>query len=132
MEPKEAVAPTLRPNELYANLPPINNVYDAFRDLLERILHKEEFSIILDIAVAGGLMMNVATMCSGTEAPIFALKLLQAEFFALTGLELLRTRHLFSVEIEPYKQAYIRRNTDAPVFRDVRDFAVPDLHNIDM
>ena len=55
--------------------------------------------------------LRVATICSGTEAPIIALELL--------GIPM---RHLFSCEIEPVKQAYIYRNFAPDVlFRDVRD-----------
>ena len=55
--------------------------------------------------------LRIATICSGTEAPIIALKLMQ-----------LPLHHLFSCEIEPVKQAYIYRNFAPDVlFRDVRD-----------
>ena len=71
-----------------------------------------------DAAVGGHLQvmrqhgaLHVATICSGTEAPIIALQLLGVP-----------VRHLFSCEIEPVKQAYIYRNFAPEVlFRDVRD-----------
>ncbi|KAJ8126512.1 hypothetical protein O1611_g7126 [Lasiodiplodia mahajangana] len=66
-------------------------------------------------------------MCSGTEAPIFALKLIKEISQSLTrGLTFLEFNHLFSVENEPFKQAYISRNApDSTVFRDVMDFTDP-------
>ncbi|KAI0853261.1 hypothetical protein F5Y00DRAFT_271691 [Daldinia vernicosa] len=43
------------------------------------------------------------------------------------GREFLRFSHIFSVEIDPVKQAYIARNTeDAIIFKDVRDFIAPN------
>lgn len=135
-DPKEAAPLELRAknNALDLKLPPISNVNDAFADLLRRILDNKDktFPDLKQLAKNGGFTINVGTMCSGTEAPIFALKLLQAEFHALTGTELFRFNHQYSVEIEPYKQAYIRRNTDAKVFRDVRDFASPDVLSLDL
>ncbi|KAI4598757.1 hypothetical protein KJ359_002649 [Pestalotiopsis sp. 9143b] len=129
-KPVLATAPQVRGNELKTELPPINNVEEAFRDILRRALDQDvetPFPDLLGIAKFGGFKINVSTMCSGTDAPIFALKMLANEFFAQTGVELFRFHQQFAVEIEPYKQSYIRRNTDAVVFRDVRDFASKDL-----
>ncbi|KAI1416189.1 hypothetical protein F5Y13DRAFT_206216 [Hypoxylon sp. FL1857] len=67
-------------------------------------------------------------MCSGTEAPIWALKMLQ-EFFERTqpGRRFLNLSHVFSVEIVPFKQAYIARNAPGAIlFNDVRDFIEPE------
>jgi hypothetical protein len=62
----------------------------------------------------------VATVCSGTDAPLTALSLIQEAALKLYGTEFLTYRHLFSCEIEPYKQAFIRRNHDPPIiFRNV-------------
>jgi hypothetical protein len=130
-EPDEAEVSAFVPNGLDTTLVPIDNVYDAFKDLLQVILDNKHnrFPDLLAIAKNGGFTINVGTMCSGTDAPVFALKLLQSEFFSLTGLELFRMNQQYAVEIEPYKQAYIRRNTNAQVFRDVRDFAARDLRS---
>lgn len=133
MKPVLATAPQGPPKGVNSDLPPINNVEEAFRDILRCALEPKEphpehpFPDLLSIAEDGGFKINVSTMCSGTDAPIFALKMLANEFFALTGRELFRFRQQFAVEIEPYKQSYIRRNTDAVVFRDVRDFASKDV-----
>lgn len=113
-----------RSNDLDLTLEPINDAQAAFLDISKVILGNDMkiFPDLKELARAGGFSFNVVTMCSGTEAPIFALKLIQNAFFQIIGCELFRFKHLFSVEIEPFKQEYIRRNTDAPVFRDVRDF----------
>lgn len=124
-EPREAVELNFAGNDLNAYLPPIDNVGDAFKDILQRVLDNKEgsFPDLWRIAASGGFTFNVGTMCSGTEAPIFALKLVQTEVFAITGMELFRFNQEHAVEISPSKQAYIRRNTNATVFRDVRPFA---------
>lgn len=115
-------------NGLDLNLPPISDVGAAFKDLVRNACRLTDPGgvTLRDVANAGGFVMRVATMCSGTEAPIFALRLIQEAFCAQEKNELFRLKHIFTVEIEPYKQAYIRRNTDAVVFRDVRDFTHGD------
>lgn len=85
--------------------------------------------------------IRVATMCSGTESPILALDMLQKSIqeFALVNkidyekkhninvcsdgqTNVLELEHVFSCEIEPYKQAYIERNFSPPIlFRDIRE-----------
>ena len=66
------------------------------------------------------LHLVVATVCSGTEAPLTALNLIQETACTLFGTQVLTYRHAFSCEIEPYKQAFIRRNHDPPIiFRNV-------------
>jgi hypothetical protein len=76
--------------------------------------------------------LRVATMCSGTESPVLALDMLSnaIEDFLHThandeefkGLETMQIEHVFSCEIEPFKQAYIERNFQPPLlFRDIRE-----------
>ena len=75
--------------------------------------------------------LRVATMCSGTESPVLALDMLtnsiedfchdhfgtDESFDATIHIE-----HIFSCEIEPFKQAYIQRNFQPPLlFRDIRE-----------
>lgn len=58
-------------------------------------------------------------MCSGTESPLLALELIQKSIIEQHGLAL-EVEHVFSCEIEPFKQAYIERNFQPPLlFRDV-------------
>ncbi|KAI0892196.1 hypothetical protein F4806DRAFT_489081 [Annulohypoxylon nitens] len=66
-------------------------------------------------------------MCSGTEAPLFALMELQDCWEKIfPGRQVLQFLHVFSAEIVPFKQAYILRNTnDTIVFNDVQDFVNP-------
>ncbi|KAK4240227.1 hypothetical protein C8A03DRAFT_31703 [Achaetomium macrosporum] len=69
--------------------------------------------------------LTVATICSGTDAPIFALNLLQDGLRALGFGAGLVYEQLFSCEIEPFKQGFIRRNLPhgTPIFRDVVEMA---------
>lgn len=78
---------------------------------------------LVDIAKRGGWKLRVATMCSGTDSPIFALELIIKSFAAWNpNLPLLDIEHVFSVEYIPWKAAFIQRNTDTTVFADVREF----------
>ena len=66
------------------------------------------------------LVLTVATVCSGTEAPLIALNLINEACLGFFGTDFLEYHHQFSCEIEPFKQAFIRRNHDPPViFRNV-------------
>jgi hypothetical protein len=102
---------------LDTTLPPISDVREMFEDMVARLgPHALKESPV---------KLNVATLCSGTDAPIFALGLiqdaLQTNGFG-PGFEF---RHLFSCEIEPFKQGFIRRNLppDTLIFRDVVELA---------
>ncbi|KAI1435208.1 hypothetical protein GGR50DRAFT_340364 [Xylaria sp. CBS 124048] len=114
-DPEQAPQGSLR-----LDLPPITNVHQAFYDMLSK-----RKSDLATIAANGGFQLRVGTICSGTEAPVFALKLIQELSQVLTnGQMFLRYEHLFSVENEPFKQAYISRNAPGSiVFRDVVDLA---------
>ncbi|KAK1574676.1 uncharacterized protein LY79DRAFT_523450 [Colletotrichum navitas] len=107
-------------------------------DLDERavLTPRDSFSIVFNralklgfdkVAEEGGVAFRVATMCSGTDGPILALR----EFAeAATGrgyLGVLRYDHVFSVEIDPFKQAFIERNSppSGPIFRNVIDVGRP-------
>ncbi|GAW17076.1 hypothetical protein ANO14919_065260 [Xylariales sp. No.14919] len=105
---------------LKLNLPPIRNVYQAFQDMLSK--RQPE---IIEMASNGGFQLRVGTICSGTEAPIFSLKLIKETSQQITNdRPFMQFEHLFSVENEPFKQAYISRNAPGSiVFRDVVDFA---------
>jgi hypothetical protein len=102
------------------SLPPMFDNETIFADLTSRAV---------EMGLANRLKkldrpINVATMCSGTESPLFGL------IASATALETktepqppLKIRHVFSAEIEPFKQAFIERNW-APelLFRDIREF----------
>lgn len=99
------------------SLKPISDVREMFEDMVFRIdpIALKESPIKL----------NVATLCSGTDAPIFALELIQDALQAMGYGEGFEFNHLFSCEIEPYKQGFIRRNLphDTTIFRDVVELA---------
>lgn len=109
---KQKVAKPSAPDA--SNLPPIHDIPAIFNDLVRRI------SDIKDVAVhVAGRKLRVATMCSGTESPLLALELIQMSILEQHGINL-DIEHVFSCEIEPFKQAYIERNFHPPIlFRDV-------------
>lgn len=99
------------------SLQPISDVREMFEDMV--------FRIRPTALKESPIKLNVATLCSGTDAPIFALGLIQDALQAMgygAGFEF---NHLFSCEIEPYKQGFIRRNLphDTKIFRDVIELA---------
>ena len=68
-----------------------------------------------------GRSLRVATMCSGTESPILALDMIALAAKAQFDVDI-NIEHVFSCEIEPFKQAYIERNFHPPIlFRDIRE-----------
>lgn len=82
--------------------------------------------------------LRVATMCSGTESPILALDMITKsieDFFRSKFKDdksfdhLIQIEHVFSCEIEPFKQAYIERNFQPPLlFRDIRELGNDQAH----
>ncbi|KAH8923781.1 hypothetical protein BT69DRAFT_1281148 [Atractiella rhizophila] len=103
-------------------LPPITNHYDMFVDLVSNPLVLEPLFQIAKWMVGSGKRLRVATMCSGTESPLLALGMISKALKEKKGVEL-PIEHVFSCEIEPFKQAcelYIERNFSPPIlFRDV-------------
>ena len=106
-----------------SDLPPISDIEDIFADMTERI------PAIVDLArKLEGRKLRVATMCSGTESPLLALKLISRALKLHHGLTL-EIEHVFSAEIEPFKQAYIERNFSPPLlFRDVTELPEDQAH----
>ena len=95
-------------------LPPIHDIPAIFSDLVSHIPEIKGVAEHLK-----GRKMRVATMCSGTESPLLALNLITHYISEHFGV-LLDWEHVFSCEIEPFKQAYIERNFQPPIlFRDV-------------
>jgi hypothetical protein len=97
-----------------SNLPPITKISEIFADVVERVPELKDLADRLN-----GRKLRVATMCSGTESPLLALGLIGQAMKNKydVGLEV---EHVFSCEIEPFKQAYIERNFSPPIlFRDV-------------
>lgn len=100
------------------DLPPLHEIEDIFQDLTSRAL-----PLGLDEAVKSlqKTRLRVATMCSGTESPLLAIEMIQDTLRTSFGI-IFDIEHLFSAEIEPYKQAYIERNFSPPIiFEDIRE-----------
>ncbi|KDR80696.1 hypothetical protein GALMADRAFT_241095 [Galerina marginata CBS 339.88] len=106
-----------------SDLPPINDIPAIFEDLVSRIPD------IKGVAEhVNGRKLRVATMCSGTESPLLALELVQKSILDQHGLNF-DIEHVFSCEIEPFKQAYIERNFHPPLlFRDVCELGDGEAH----
>ena len=97
-----------------SSLPPINDIGAIFADLVGQIPKLKNVAEHIK-----GRKLRVATMCSGTESPLLALELIQKSLKEQQGVQL-EVEHVFSCEIEPFKQAYIERNFQPPLlFRDV-------------
>ncbi|KAF4610679.1 hypothetical protein D9613_006998 [Agrocybe pediades] len=105
------------------DLPPINDIPAIFDDLVSHIPEIKEVAEQVQ-----GRKLRVATMCSGTESPLLALELIQKSILDQHGINV-DVEHVFSCEIEPFKQAYIERNFHPPLlFRDVCELGDPEAH----
>ncbi|KAF7770424.1 hypothetical protein Agabi119p4_6398 [Agaricus bisporus var. burnettii] len=106
-----------------SELPPINEIPAIFSDLVSRIPKIK--SVVEHVQ---GRKLRIATMCSGTESPLLALELIQNSILEQHQLQL-EVEHVFSCEIEPFKQAYIERNFHPPIlFRDVCELGDDEAH----
>lgn len=97
-----------------SSLPPLHHIPTMFSDLVSHIPQ------IKGVAErVRGRKLRIATMCSGTESPLLALELIRQSILEQYDIPL-EFEHVFSCEIEPFKQAYIERNFKPPLlFRDV-------------
>jgi len=90
-----------------------------------------------------GRSLKIATMCSGTESPVLALDMIKdamdevCQHYNLTIKDVdgqdvaptIQLEHVFSCEIEPFKQAYIQRNFQPKrLFRDIRELGNDQAH----
>lgn len=97
-----------------STLPPINHIPEMFADMVGKIKEIKEVAERIK-----GRKLRVATMCSGTESPLLALDMICKAVLDTYDVPL-EVEHVFSCEIEPFKQAYIERNFHPPLlFRDV-------------
>jgi len=100
----EGTAPSVdwsRSNKkLRTDLPPMSDPKKMLRDLTERAIKDHGFKSALEFLKGLGTELRVATMFSGTEAPLIALQLINEAL----GDDAFEFKHLFSVEIEPYIQ----------------------------
>jgi hypothetical protein len=119
----------------------ISDIQQMFDDMISsKIFRDSDRSQLLRslLQKVQGRPLRVATMCSGTESPILALDMIQnaiRDAIAQSDAECWRewrqssadgawfpVEHVFSCEIEPFKQAYIERNFHPPLlFRDIRE-----------
>ncbi|WVQ62591.1 uncharacterized protein L199_000733 [Kwoniella botswanensis] len=105
------------------DLPPMNDIEVMFDHLVSRMP-----DIVQLVKRLNGRKLRVATMCSGTESPLLALNMIAKAIKAQHDLTL-SFDHVFSCEIEPFKQAYIERNFAPPVlFRDVTELGKKKAH----
>ena len=113
----KVVAPVLH------DKPPIHATPAMFDDIVSRAEGLEKVVRHLQ-----GRKLRVATMCSGTESPLLALELIKRSIKDQMGIEF-QSEHIFSCEIEPFKQAYIERNFSPPLlFRDVCELGNTHAH----
>ncbi|KIK50592.1 hypothetical protein GYMLUDRAFT_51100 [Collybiopsis luxurians FD-317 M1] len=123
MRVDEEDAPVVKNTGLSTHLPPLNDLSDIFHDLVGRTPGIKDVALRLS-----GRKLRVATMCSGTESPLLALEFIQQFTESLYGVKL-DVEHVFSCEIEPFKQAYIERNFHPPkLFRDVCELGAEEAH----
>lgn len=81
------------------DLPPISDLQLMFDDIISRTPQVKSL-----FGENGSRKLRVATMCSGTESPLLALGLMGRSLQS-QKLGKLELEHIFSCEIEPYKQA---------------------------
>ncbi|KAM3149664.1 hypothetical protein ABEW05_010051 [Botrytis cinerea] len=100
-----------------SSLPPLTTATEFMEILLERLLNGGFKDVIKHL---NGRPLRVATACSGTEAPILFLNSF-SEGLRKRGHDF-RIEHVFSCEIDPAKQSYIRRNFhNVPILRDITE-----------
>lgn len=114
--------------QLDLSSPPLSDIHEIFSHITNKALDKGpqgNYSTLDDMTNhLGNLPMRVATMCSGSESPILALKLVQ-QCLKQAGKAVFELEHVFSAENEPFKQAYIQRNFSPPLlFRDILEMVI--------
>lgn len=94
------------------------------RDIISELLDKAQQNGLSDFVDSGDKhYIRVGTMCSGTDAPLHALNMFGMLKNA-EGEQVFTAINVFACEIEPYKQAFLSRNSRPQLlFRDAADFA---------
>jgi site-specific DNA-cytosine methylase len=106
-------------NGLNKKGPPMSNIYEIFDDMADKAVERDLCERL------PSRKLRIFTMCSGTEAPLLAMQLMQRALARRDQPILFSFEHLASAELEPFKQAFIQRNFNPPVlFRDVTEFSV--------
>lgn len=112
--PNQLKLPNSEQHKTASDLPPLHDIGLMFEDIVKSLPQVQDLAEHL-----GKRKLRVATMCSGTESPLLALGLISRAIKRIYG-KTLEVEHVFSCEIEPFKQAYIERNFQPPIlFRDV-------------
>lgn len=95
------------------SLTPIADIPEMFSDMVGKALK------IQPDLFQSPVVIRMATVCSGTEAPLYASRMI-SEVVRNKGLANFQVQHMFGCEIEGFKQAFIDRNHNSPlVFRNV-------------
>ncbi|VBB80530.1 Putative protein of unknown function [Podospora comata] len=115
-EVADAQVSNTKESAILTGVAPLTQVGDMFFDMASRVPSPSQKTVIL----------RVATVCSGTDAPIIALEALMKAVEILGHPTPFQLVHQFSCEIEAFKQGFIRRNLPAPtiIYRDVADLAL--------
>ncbi|KAL8794997.1 MAG: hypothetical protein Q9195_002445 [Heterodermia aff. obscurata] len=101
--------------------PPMHDFEEIFADLASRAKQRGLLSALSHL---NGRNLRIATMCSGTDCPILAARLIGQHWRTISDKPF-EMEHIFSAEIHPVAQAFISRNFPALplIFRDVREIA---------
>jgi len=77
--------------------------------------------------------LRLGTACSGTDAPASALAMIQEQLKLRSSSSSLSSKddffhyqHVFSCEMEPFKQAYLARNFDSILYPDITKLVLPN------
>ncbi|PVH80633.1 hypothetical protein DL98DRAFT_571725 [Cadophora sp. DSE1049] len=103
-----------------ANLPPLTSTGEIFSHLGQTLIDNgiEQLTKLMD-----GRALIVGTFCSGTEAPILAMRLLR-DYFSTQGITF-NFDQTISAEIQPVKSAFIERNYSPKMSaRDITEILV--------
>ncbi|KAK6216617.1 SNF2 superfamily protein [Colletotrichum tabaci] len=100
------------------------------RDAFPIIYHNASKLGFAQVVEQGGVSFRIATMCSGTDGPILALRELAEAATGDGHPGALKYDHVFSVEIDPVKQGWIARNAhpSGHIFRNVADLGRPGAY----
>ncbi|KAJ3177421.1 hypothetical protein HDU87_004440 [Geranomyces variabilis] len=108
--------------DAFATLPPLRELPEMFDHMIGNL----DFLVGLPVTSTlvkrlNGRKLRLATMCSGTESPVLALREITRAIARSQGVTF-EVEHVFSCEIDAFKQAYIERNFAPPLlFRDICD-----------
>ena len=117
----------LLPDESKSLLPPVfdEHFLDAFAVACWLNFSVDHQAHIMRAIMLLGCVITWGTGCSGTDSPAWALASLQAALLTMAQVSL-TTRHIFSAELEPFKQQFIAQlQWGAPLylFRDLFDLS---------